>query len=94
MREVLKQPQYLPIRTSEQIAVLLAVVEGEMDRVPVERIAEAESVIRGAATGKAPDVCERIEKGEKFTDEDRGKLLAVIRDAVNSMDGLEENGIS
>ena len=93
VREVLKQPQFLPIPASEQIAVLLAVTGGELDRIPVERIGEAEAVIRHAAVTGTAETCRKIENGEKFTDEDEKKLLDVIHRAVNSMEGVAEDGI-
>lgn len=46
LREVLKQPQYRPLPAAEQIAVLLAVTQGEFDAVPLERIGEAEQAVR------------------------------------------------
>ncbi|MHC4660759.1 MAG: F0F1 ATP synthase subunit alpha [Planctomycetota bacterium] len=93
VREVLKQPQFLPISASEQITVLLAVTGGELDRIPVERVGEAEDIIRRAAVTDAAEICRRIENGEKFSDEDRKKLLAVIHGAVDSMEGIPEDGI-
>jgi F-type H+-transporting ATPase subunit alpha len=38
VREVLKQPQYVPLSVPEQIAVLLALVEGVFDALPLQAI--------------------------------------------------------
>lgn len=46
IREVLNQPQYSPIPVTEQIGVLLAVTEGILDKVPLEKIQWAEEIIR------------------------------------------------
>ena len=46
IRQVLNQPQNLPIEVTEQIGVLMAVTGGVLDEVPLERIDEAEEHIR------------------------------------------------
>jgi F-type H+-transporting ATPase subunit alpha len=89
VREILKQPQYLPIPAAEQIAALLAVTSGALDKVSLEKIAEAEAAVRRAAVEELPDLCKRIEDGEKFTDEDIDKMLSVIHKAVNSLEGSD-----
>lgn len=82
VREILKQPQYQPIPVAEQIAVLLAVTEGEMDNVPADRIGEAENAVRNAIAEHLSDIYRRIQAGEKFTDHDRESVLTTSRDAL------------
>ncbi|MEA5506096.1 alternate F1F0 ATPase, F1 subunit alpha [Halotia wernerae UHCC 0503] len=75
VREILKQPQNQPIPVAEQIAVLVAVNEGVFDDVPIERIDEAARSVRQAVTEQLPQVCDRIQVGEKLTDEDQNAVL-------------------
>jgi F-type H+-transporting ATPase subunit alpha len=75
VREILKQPQSQALSVSEQIAVLLAVNEGILDDVPLERISEAETAIRQTITEELPEICNRIEAGESLSDEDKQALL-------------------
>ena len=82
VREVLKQVQYQPIPAAEQIAVLLAATQGLFDPLPLEQIATAEAAARQAARDRAPDICQRIEAGEPFRDEDREQLVAVVQAAI------------
>jgi F-type H+-transporting ATPase subunit alpha len=84
VREILKQPQYLPIPAAEQIASLLAVTSGALDEVPLEKIADAEDAVRIAVVEQLPDLCSRIEDGEEFTDEDKEKMLSVISKTIDS----------
>ena len=84
VREALKQPQYGPLRPSEQMAVLMAVTAGLLDDVPLEDVGKVEWAVRRAVTSELPAVCGRIEAGEKLTDEDRGALLATAKQAVRS----------
>jgi F-type H+-transporting ATPase subunit alpha len=82
VREVLKQPQYAPIPAVEQVAVLLAIVEGVFDGLPVEAIGPGEQAIRRAVVERLPDVCRRIESGAKLSQEDRTTLHDLAREVV------------
>lgn len=86
VREVLKQPQYAPIPVPEQIAVLLATVEGILDDLPLDRIGAAEDAIRTAVCDELPaDVSRRIMSGEKLSDDDRAALRDLARQAVDKL---------
>lgn len=45
--EVLKQPQYQPVRVEEQVAIILASTKGYTDKVPVNKIKEFETEFIG-----------------------------------------------
>ena len=82
VREVLKQPQYEPIPVAEQISVLLAVTQGTFDRLPLEGIAAAQRAVRQAIVEQLPDLCQKIEVGEKLSQGDRLALLEVAKRAI------------
>ncbi len=82
VREVLKQPQYEPIPVAEQIAVLLAVTQGTFDRLPLEGIAAAQRAVRQAIVEQLPDLCQKIEVGEKLSQGDHLALLEVAKSAI------------
>ncbi|MBF7096982.1 F0F1 ATP synthase subunit alpha [Alkalibacter mobilis] len=46
IRTVFNQPQYSPVEVSEQIGIFLALTEGLMDKVPLNKIEEAEFIVR------------------------------------------------
>jgi len=85
VREILKQPQYKPIRVAEQIAALLAITGGSLDPVPIDRIGAAEAALREATVAQAADLCARIESGDKLTLDDRKTLLDTAVRATESM---------
>ena len=85
LREVLKQPQYQPLPAAEQIAVLLAVTQGEFDAVPLERIGEAERRVRVEVTAHGAEISQRIAAGAELNAEDRTILLAAARAAIASL---------
>lgn len=82
VREILKQPQYAPLSVAEQIAILVAITSGICDALAVKDLREAERLICEAVTTHLPEICERIEQGEKLTDEEREKIVSVARDSV------------
>jgi len=83
VRESLKQPQYSPIPVPEQIAVLLAVIEGRFDEIPPGRVGEIAEEIRGAVRRELPDLCERIVEGEKLGKQDRKAVLGVVENVID-----------
>lgn len=82
VREVLKQAQYKPMRVAEQIAVFVAVADGVLDSIPVESISRAEAQIREAVVAELPELCHRIESGEKLSDDDRRDIVRAAMTAV------------
>ena len=84
VREVLKQSQYEPIPVPEQIAALVAVTGGLLDDLEPEQIAEFEKAIGRTMTQKLPDLCKRIESGEKLSDEDQEALLRLVSKVIES----------
>jgi F-type H+-transporting ATPase subunit alpha len=83
VRESLKQPQYSPIPVPEQIAVLLAVIEGLFDEIPPGRVGEIAEEIRVAVRRELPDLCERIVEGEKLEEQDREAILGVAENVID-----------
>ncbi len=79
VREVLKQPQYEPIPVAQQIAVLLAVSQGVFDELPIDKIAEAQTIIRQNIAEKLPNLCKKIEQGESLSEGDHTALLKVAK---------------
>lgn len=86
VREILKQPQWEPQPVVDQIAVLLAVSEGMLDTVPVERIADAEAAIRGRLDRLDREVARRIRDGRKLDDDDRKAVAEIARAALDEAD--------
>lgn len=79
VREALKQNQYQPMPVPEQIAVLLALTSGVFDKLPITKIAAAEKAVALAVRQQLPEVCIRIQSGEKLSDEDFQNLINVAK---------------
>ncbi len=83
VREILKQPQYRPLSVPDQIAVLVAVNEGVLDQVPLDRIGDAAERIRRAVRDDLPDLCDRIASGSDLNDRDVDTLADKGREMID-----------
>ncbi len=84
VREILKQPQYRTLTVFEQIAVLVAVNEGLLDDVPIQRIAAVEADIRKSLAEAPEALRQTVQEGRKLSREDIETLKGVIRPAARS----------
>jgi len=90
VREILKQGQYKPLRASEQIASLLSVTGGALDKVPTEKIREVEGHLLQAVNEQLPELCGRIEEGKKLELADRDSIMNKIKPAIAPFEEIEE----
>jgi F-type H+-transporting ATPase subunit alpha len=82
IRECLKQPESQPVSMVEQITVLLALSAGLFDRVPLEKVADAERALRAKVPGIPADVAGRFTTAGKLSDADRQATLEVATRAL------------
>ncbi|MEO5755485.1 MAG: alternate F1F0 ATPase, F1 subunit alpha [Mesorhizobium sp.] len=85
IRACLKQDELRPVSVPEQITILLALGEGLLDEIPVERMAEAQSALCKAAGGLPPDVQSRFETAKSLSDADRGLIVNLARKTLKSI---------
>ncbi|MGE0827065.1 MAG: alternate F1F0 ATPase, F1 subunit alpha [Candidatus Binatia bacterium] len=81
VREILKQSQYAPLPVAEQIAVFVAVNGGVFDETAPEAVAVREHAVRAALRQQIPDLCERLDQGEKPTDEELHMIMSTAWNA-------------
>src|SRR5690606_4740559 len=84
VREVLKQPQYATVPAAAQVVTLLALTAGHFDDLPLTAIARAEELVRESVRTELPGVWSAVEQGEKLSDEDRERVLAVSRRRIEA----------
>ena len=77
IRACLKQPEYAPVAMPVQIAVLLALTAELFDRVPFDKIMDAEQALRDAAEDIPAEVRERLDTAETLSDEDRETIIQI-----------------
>ncbi len=83
IRACFKQPEFAPVSLPEQIMVLLALTDGLLDPVPVDRVPDAERALRDAASDLPADVLARFETAPKLSAEDRQAVLAIARTVLS-----------
>jgi F-type H+-transporting ATPase subunit alpha len=77
--ELLKQPQYEPVATEDQVIALFAVTEGYFDKVPVDGIYEAEKNLLEFVKTRYSDMVNSIkETGELPGDELKEAVTAFV----------------
>jgi len=84
IREVLKQPQYKPLTTTEQIIILIAAIEGYLDYLELREIADAEERLQRAVMNELPDLEQQILGGIWLGEDDRQLLVESIHRVVQS----------
>lgn len=75
IRECLKQQELQQLTATEQIIILLALKEGLLDHVPIEKIREAEEVLLKNIKDFPKEVIKRIIENEKLSDSDTNAIL-------------------
>jgi F-type H+-transporting ATPase subunit alpha len=78
LTELLKQPQFSPLKTEEQVAVIFAGVNGYLDKLAVGDVGKFEQGLLGYMRSEGKDVLETIRKEKALSDDTRSKLKEAI----------------
>ncbi|MBL0933502.1 MAG: F0F1 ATP synthase subunit alpha [Rhizobiaceae bacterium] len=78
LTELLKQPQFSPLKTEEQVAVIFAGVQGYLDKIALADVSKFEQGLLSHMRSEGKDVLDQIRKEKALSDDLRGKLKAEI----------------
>jgi F-type H+/Na+-transporting ATPase subunit alpha len=78
IQEVLKQPQYQPLRVDQQVMILYAVTNGFLDEVPVNKVQEWEAQFHSFMTNAHPEIGQAILTEKRLDD----PLIAQLKTAI------------
>jgi F-type H+-transporting ATPase subunit alpha len=78
LTELLKQPQFSPLKMEEQVVVIYAGVNGYLDPIGVERVRAFEDGLLSLVRTKHNDILEDIRKTGDLTDATAGKLKSTV----------------
>ena len=84
LTELLKQPQFSPLKTEEQVVVIYAGVNGYLDSIPVSKVGEFEQGLLRLVRDSHADLLEGIRTKKELTDELGGKLKSVVESYAKS----------
>ncbi|MEM1377960.1 MAG: F0F1 ATP synthase subunit alpha [Pseudomonadota bacterium] len=78
LTELLKQPQFSPLKTEEQVAVIYAGVNGYLDDLPVEKVGAFEQGLLTHMRGEGKAVLDAIRNDQKISDDTEVSLKSQI----------------
>jgi F-type H+-transporting ATPase subunit alpha len=84
LRVLLNQPQYSPLRVSDQVALAVALNEAVFDALDLPTVAAVRAGVPDWLDAHALDLRTRIDKTGVLSDEDRAALLATVKALVES----------
>jgi len=78
LTELLKQPQFSPLKTEEQVVVIYAGVNGYLDDLKVEDVGPFEDGLLSHVRAEGQDVLDAIRLEKEISDDTREKLKAQV----------------
>jgi F-type H+-transporting ATPase subunit alpha len=81
LTELLKQPQFSPLKTEEQVVVIFAGINGYLDDLPVNKVGDFEKTVLSTFRSKHADILSAIAKEKALSDE----LRAKVKDALDAV---------
>jgi F-type H+-transporting ATPase subunit alpha len=78
LTELLKQPQFSPLKMEEQVAVIYAGVNGYLDTIPVNRVRAFEEGLLGTLRGKHAEILDSVRASKDLPAETEAKLKGVV----------------
>jgi F-type H+-transporting ATPase subunit alpha len=78
LTELLKQPQFSPLKMEEQVCVIYAGVNGYLDGVPVNRIRGYEDGLLALLRSSHMPLLDAIRTSKDLSDDSAGKLKSVV----------------
>ncbi|MEM9206421.1 MAG: F0F1 ATP synthase subunit alpha [Pseudomonadota bacterium] len=78
LTELLKQPQFSPLKTEEQVAVIYAGVQGFLDSLSLDKVGAFEQGLLTHLREKGADILDTIRSEKSLSDETANKLKSSI----------------
>jgi F-type H+-transporting ATPase subunit alpha len=78
LTELLKQPQFSPLKMEEQVCVIYAGVNGYLDPIPVPRVKAFEEGLLALLRTKNADILDKIRDSRDLDDATTAKLKSVV----------------
>lgn len=85
IRAVLTQPQYVPLSLAHQVALLVAIDEKLIDRLPVDKLAELRTAIGEWLNAQGGEFDRRLNATGNLDTDGRAALVAAITEFVERL---------
>ncbi|HMB68949.1 MAG TPA: F0F1 ATP synthase subunit alpha [bacterium] len=83
MVELLKQDQYQPMKVTDQVISIYAGSQGFFDKVPVNRVLDAEKAVLSALRDSHPEIRDAVGQAKVIDGDNEQKLRKVLQDVVD-----------
>jgi F-type H+-transporting ATPase subunit alpha len=84
LTELLKQPQFSPLKMEEQVCVIWAGTNGYLDPLPVNKVRAFEDGLLSQLRGKHADLLNAIRDSRDLTDDSAAKLKSAVESFAKS----------
>ncbi|KQO60861.1 MULTISPECIES: F0F1 ATP synthase subunit alpha [unclassified Methylobacterium] len=85
LTELLKQPQFSPLKMEEQVAVIYAGVNGYLDALPVSKVRPFEDALLSTLRTKHADLLTKIRDSKDLSDDSAKTLKGVVESVAKSL---------
>jgi F-type H+-transporting ATPase subunit alpha len=85
LTELLKQPQFSPLKMEEQVAVIYAGVNGYLDSLPLNKVRPFEDALLSALRTKHADLLTKIRDSKDLSDDSAKTLKGVVESVAKSL---------
>ena len=87
LTELLKQPQFSPLKTEEQVAVIYAGVNGYLDKLEVSQVGPFEQGLLNTMRSQHQGILDRIREKKALTDEIEADLKSALDSYAKTFNG-------
>ena len=83
LTEILKQPQYSPLKVEEQVVVIFSGVKGFLDKIGISEITKFESFLLKKLRNQGKDILKIIKEQKSLSEETETKLNQFLESTTN-----------
>ena len=85
LTELLKQPQFSPLKMEEQVAVIYAGVNGYLDKLPVDKVRAFEDKLLGTLRSQHQDWLDAVRDARDLSDDNANKLKTIVEGVAKAI---------
>ena len=82
LTEILKQPQYKPLKVEQQVLIIFAGVKGYLDKISVNDVTKFESFLLEQMQDKGKNIISKIEKEQSLSEQLEGEINVFLQKVV------------
>lgn len=84
LTELLKQPQFSPLKMEEQVCVIYAGINGYLDPLPLDKVSAFEQALLASLRGKNMAILDAIRTSNDLSDDTAAKLKVVVEEVAKT----------